>query len=88
MKGQEPNQISPPDSFIALFKPLWKIVRDGFPLALFSLLFAAPMMSLQVFGAHEKLDVAIIIALFTATDFAILNTINFSCGVAFQVNRF
>lgn len=88
MKGQEQNQSSPPESFIALFKPLWKIVRDGFPLALFSLLFAAPMMSIQVFGAHDSLYVANVIALFTMTNFAILNTINFSCGFAFQVNRY
>lgn len=84
----EPNQDSSNKRLIGYLKILWKIVRDGFPLAIFSFLVTLPMISLPIFGGHESLAVLDVIALFVATDYTFMNNVNFSCGFAFQVKTY
>ena len=86
MDGQEEKQASLIVRILRYFKPHWKIIRDGFPLALYSFLTTVPLISLPIFGGHESLGTLNVVALFLATDFTLMSNVNFACGFAFQVN--
>ena len=86
MDGQEEKQYSLIVSILRYFKPHWKIIRNGFPLALYSFLAAVPTISLPLFGGHESLKSLDVIALFMATDTTMMRLVYFACGFAFQVN--
>ena len=86
MDGQEEKQTFLLVHVLRYFKPQWKIIRDGFPLALYSFLTSVPFISLQIFGGHESLKILNVVALFMATDFTLMNIVNFACGFALQVN--
>lgn len=86
--SEEKQESSQRDQFMGCMKIYWKIVRDGFPLALFAFLSMVPLVSLPIFGGHENIAVLNVIALYMATDFTFMSNVNFSCGFAFQVNQY
>ena len=86
MDGQDEKQNSLLMRILRYFKPHWKIVRDGFPIALFSFFINVPIISLPIFAAHKSLESINVIALFMATDITLMTVVYFACGFAFQVN--
>ena len=85
MNASEEQQRSQWARLRRYFKPHWKIIRDGFPLALYGFLTLVPILGMMALSGHDSLDDLDIVSLFIAADFTIIQTVHFASGLAFQV---
>ena len=83
MNALEEQQKSQCKRLRQYFKPHWKIIRDGFSLALYFFLTLVPLLGTM--ALCNSLEDLVIVSLFIAVNLPIITAIHFASGLAFQV---
>ena len=86
MNASENSQNTLCQSAMQCLRPHWKIIRDGFPLALFGFLDLVAITTMLVLSAHDSLDSLDIVSLFIAADHTFIEIVHTAAGQAIQVN--